>query len=711
VTKRRLVQAVRREQTGIPADTELMSLQRPCASRTNRIPQRNEITKLPAGKSFQRPASLQQLSMTPPRSDNIRNSSAGSEADMDDIHSISLSSPNLPDQFCRNNAVAADENYNLEENADNDVIVLQNRSMDQGGERNNSSDEMNKDEDENDAYDAAQDNVGCEESVGLNSLRPRNFRPPRATVPIGSDAHSSLSILDRIIHEQTDRLGVRNDPKLWHTHTGRRGIALRGKKSRIDLSSGSESECDDLENSVIRRWARYLKSLPNDFFTAKEARMELERAAEAGDEAHHRCSPYAGLLLRHSPLNCPDILYCYEQCFEIKIRRGGRAESYHQFKAAAGQLARFSVAAEVASAENFGKPGGLFDLVRSSRLIRAFIGGFQQNAQPSTVYAKATLLGTLCRMAKQHFGKLASVETPAILSHIDETANLLSGFRRVEKATSRRLTAVLRDQDSRETFISPRDWFWLQRKIEEDMRRIWTGISGLQESLGPEVASYMDENHNLVRKYSLLLLIYIVLTGGGQRPQVYTSLQHPAERVVSGWEDESGNSAGGPVKLYPTSEKTPRGTFSPGILFPEISSSFFATYIRIIRPEVMRRSGRAANDLADVGRVFLVHTETGRPLSGENLRNTLRLYFSGLQGLSGDLSRVTVMTVRASFASMMFRSFRNGEFSGRCFEEFLSELAETMNTSVEMLRNTYIIANGVEFDDAASAFLRASRAE
>jgi hypothetical protein len=98
----------------------------------------------------------------------------------------------------------------------------------------------------------------------------------------------------------------------------------------------------------------------------------------------------------------------------------------------------------------------------------------------------------------------------------------------------------------------------------------------------------VDENHNLVRKCYILLLIYVVITGGGQRPQVCTSLQYPAERVLRGWEDESGNSAGGPVKLYPTSEKTPRGTFSLGILFPEISSSVFATYITIIRPAVIR---------------------------------------------------------------------------------------------------------------------------
>jgi hypothetical protein len=125
----------------------------------------------------------------------------------------------------------------------------------------------------------------------------------------------------------------------------------------------------------------------------------------------------------------------------------------------------------------------------------------------------------------------------------------------------------------------------------------------------------------------------------------------------------------------------------------------------------MRRTSRRSTDALDPDRAFLVHTETGRALSGDNIRNTLRYYAGGLGGLSGDLSRVTVMTLRASFASMMFRAFQQGKFPGRCSEEFLSELAEIMNTSTEMLRTTYIATNGKECDEAASAFLRASREE
>jgi hypothetical protein len=66
----------------------------------------------------------------------------------------------------------------------------------------------------------------------------------------------------------------------------------------------------------------------------------------------------------------------------------------------------------------------------------------------------------------------------------------------------------------------------------------------------------------------------------------------------------------------------------------------------------------------------------------------------GIQGLSADLSSVTVMTVRASFETVMFRAFRRGKFPGQTTEQFLGELAEVMITSTEMLKTTYITTSG-----------------
>jgi hypothetical protein len=72
---------------------------------------------------------------------------------------------------------------------------------------------------------------------------------------------------------------------------------------------------------------------------------------------------------------------------------------------------------------------------------------------------------------------------------------------------------------------------------------------------------------------------------------------------------------------------------------------------------------------------------------------------------------VTVMKLRASYASVMFRAFRRGRFPGQTAEHVLSELAEVMNTSPEMLRTTYIATNGRQFDEYAHTVLRASQAD
>jgi hypothetical protein len=514
--------------------------------------------------------------------------------------------------------------------------------------------------------------------------------------------------LDRIAAEQSELLGDLNRPETW------RKSGTQDRSTTLSDALGGElddeiEECEDTEESegrfaapasAVSRWERYLRTLAADVFGSAEARMQKvvdctaaasfvgEDGVDNGghrllDGTRRRCVPYAGLALCHAPEICPDLLYVYEQVYEIKIRRGGRKEGYQQFRGVAGQLARFAVAVDVVPAESFSKAGGLFELATSSKLVRAFIGGFQTNAQASTVYSKAPLLGLLCRMAKLHFGKITSAETAAMLSSIDETTNLLGGFRRVEKATSRRQTAFQREQDRRDTFIHTEDWYTLQRRIEQYMASVFSGVCGLFDRFGEDLHAYMDENYALVRKYSLLMVVYILLNGGGQRPQAYASLQHPRESVLRMWENEEEEveeqeeaqgagvrnglvqvPQGRFVKLYPLQEKTPRGTFCPGILFSNKARSFFITYAHVIRPAIMRCIGKVSADALSRDRSFLVHTETGNALTGDNLRNTLRCYVGGLGGLAGDMSRVTLMTVRASYTSVMFQSYRRGKFPG-----------------------------------------------
>jgi hypothetical protein len=165
------------------------------------------------------------------------------------------------------------------------------------------------------------------------------------------------------------------------------------------------------------------------------------------------------------------------------------------------------------------------------------------------------------------------------------------------------------------------------------------------------------------------------------------------------------------VKLYSAHEKTPRGSFHHGVVFPGEFPHYFLNNVLRIRPAIMHRARRTREDALDLNRPFLVHNETGRALTETNLRSTLRTYVSAVSGLKADLSSVTFMTLRASYASVMFRAFRQGRFPGQTAEQFLSELAEVINTSPEMLRTTYIATNGVKFDETARTFLRASQAD
>jgi hypothetical protein len=614
------------------------------------------------------------------------------------------------------------------------------------------------------------------ETKNTFSFRKHGCRDPGAVAlnsEVGSMAVLQRTVLDDIASKQASLLGLRYDPLRYGRIKSSTAAAggSRGKGGRArrnEQQSGTawiqpsykydnelegedsgdedyiqkEEEAEDEEDEMTAqvRLTHCLRALPADFFTSAEARMDMdlsqsslaataleELGVEDGlcdpfDGSRRRCIKYESLPLRQDPENCPDLLYAYEQIFEIPIRRGGKKDTYRQFQAAVGQLARFAVAAKVVEPENFALPGGLFQLAKDSKLIRAFMGGFQLRAAPSTVYSKAVLLVRFCALSTQHFGKIECANTVPVLSAIAETKNLLGGFARVEKATSRRQTAGLRDQNQRLTFVNESDWDILQHSINEDMDAVTVGLGEMLQQFGGNMGSFLDENHTFVRKFSLLLLIFVVLNGGGQRPQAYASMRHPTERTLKRWEaewDSRGSIDGNletvfeelePVKLYPAQEKTARATLQPAIMFPDNARSYFCKYAYYIRPAIMRWVGKESTDLLQRNRAFLVHTEKGGALSVENLRSTLRTYVSGVKGLSGRVDRLSVMTLRASYASKMFQAFRRGEFGNITIEEFMSELAEIMNTSPEMLRTTYIATNGKEFDAAARAFIRAARA-
>jgi hypothetical protein len=81
-----------------------------------------------------------------------------------------------------------------------------------------------------------------------------------------------ISILDRLIEKQTERLGNRNNPAVWDICTHRPSSNVRGGRA-MNGRSKREIEESDSEARAVKRLSRYFKTLPDDFFTSPEARM------------------------------------------------------------------------------------------------------------------------------------------------------------------------------------------------------------------------------------------------------------------------------------------------------------------------------------------------------------------------------------------------------------------------------------------------------
>jgi hypothetical protein len=58
-----------------------------------------------------------------------------------------------------------------------------------------------------------------------------------------------------------------------------------------------------------------------------------------------------------------------------------------------------------------------------------------------------------------------------------------------------------------------------------------------------EMEEYLDENPSFIRKFSLLLVVYIFLARSGQRSQSNWSLQYPKACVLARWERDNERSA------------------------------------------------------------------------------------------------------------------------------------------------------------------------
>jgi hypothetical protein len=200
----------------------------------------------------------------------------------------------------------------------------------------------------------------------------------------------------------------------------------------------------------------------------------------------------------------------------------------------------------------------------------------------------------------------------------------------------------------------------------------------------------------LLSKWCMNLLSFLLMEGGGQRPQVYRQLIVPEPAEIAEWNTKE-------VSLRTSLEKTPRSHECPAVLFPKRTGKLIRFHVQHVRPFIVQVHGNVEDHLSEVP--LLLNTRTGDMLSSDDIRGTLRSF---LTAYDPELSAITPMVLRSSFASSMFARYKRREVGqGKSSEVFLSDLAKLMNTSTEMLSATYMASNPHDFQASVLMLFKA----
>lgn len=528
------------------------------------------------------------------------------------------------------------------------------------------------------------------------------------------------------------------------------------------------------EERIRLCWREYLEQLNESsgstFFSSKEARMEETKRVSKGKPA------YAGLHINKE--NNFDVNEVYQMFYKSKSDVGGSAGAYSQFCCVVGQYLRFAVVCGAVDLGTVCDCGMTFEAVTNSDILVAFLNYFDVRATVSTVLTKALHLKKVLHFAKTYFRRAGSFEKVGKVEYCEEHVNsIFNSRKRLCRQQASRRRAV-EDRISQGTILYPKDFQGClanARKqlggIQEWFKNHVRGIieSGeTHESAVSKVAAVMDRKPELLQKWCVNFIALIVLSAGGQRPQVFPQLLCPEKESLDCFVKKTDDR--GFCELPTGSEKTSRSLNVPFVVFPISVLQFIVFHCRFIHPLLVKKrcnidpghstlrekqgkknkrkgkkkgvlhvsevrehgnknlskdtgsNSNCINTTEDEERFDTIENEAIFELNGFNdylLLNTitgkcLTTYQVGaafrrfLLNYDPNLGRITTKHIRPSYATMMFRGWLGGQIHKNKNElQFLQHMAMMMNTSVEQLKTTYISIDHGDYDKTVKGMVTA----
>ena len=469
------------------------------------------------------------------------------------------------------------------------------------------------------------------------------------------------------------------------------GASVDDDDSTSALNSGPENPRQLWKKAIESR----LSEDPN-FFKSEEAMLQLSTRVKKGV-----CS-YKGIQV--TPKNCADVNTVYEDSYMVQdlfvdrsavSRRAsgerGYTESFKQLLSVVGQFIRWAIVRKEICVFDGWKTNALFNAVSKEMLIQTFVEYFRVGGAAGTVNVKTIHLRTVVRSALNRCENNPQKRDGLrmVYFYLQKSGNACKRVGR-NKKTMKRVAFGRAEEGS---LLMLEDFGTCLKEARSSLDGIMHTFEASAEngSVGRRAVFFSDA---LVKKWCVNFLALIIFLSGGQRPQVFEQVQCPCDEDMDLW-------ASAPyepryISLETINEKRSRTTDLPSLTIPKFSLKYISFHVKTIRPFILTQSGiTETNEDCPL----LIHSETGHRLDRNQVLSSLRSFACRIDP---ELKNITTMSLRASYATMMFRAHRAGEVFQHLNEDaFLRELGKIMNTSVEQLKQTYISSDSSDFHETA----------
>jgi hypothetical protein len=457
------------------------------------------------------------------------------------------------------------------------------------------------------------------------------------------------------------------------------------------------------QKSIEENWRDYLATKPAEFVTSKEALSLNSEAARKGTPL------FEGI--RVDEHNSADMQRIFRLTFEAKIRLDQSRGTYSQFRSAVGQFLRTYLSRHNERVLQVSKSGGLFGAITELQVVRVFLGHFEVRASATTVQGKAMHLRRLADEAVSYFTEKNEQEKKGRAMSVATFLRSMHASYKTESRRKYRSQNTERSRMERGALLLPEDFSRCVNRATQELQGIMKTVQRLERKFGSNSASLqarMESWKGIAEKWNINFIGALVLSGGGQRPQVYAELELPQASEIIQFAEDCGARQRKYFSLRTGPEKTTRSIDLPAVLFPRSVLSFVQFHVEVMRPLIVKRM-IAMNHEDDhethPARTLLIHTKEGRSLESADITRTLGKF---LGSVDAELAHLTTMEIRGSYASMMLRSFRSKEILVDMSEQdFLLFLAKQMNTSVEQLAMTYASCDVDGFEEIANEVMAA----